>query len=387
MRIFYDGFIFDFQQYGGINRYFNEIIARLPAGCTPIVSSYLGERDFWPVHPRRQIIRSRPFAKTPTLAGLGRAWMSFRLATTPVDLVHPTYFQRLTPGDLSRLGRPLVVTIFDMIHELFAERFDPLDVVAAKRTYIESADAILCISEQTQADLLNRYPQVEERTFVTPLASSMIVDPVQSQTAPDLDQPYFLYVGGREGYKNFGVLLTALRRFSQRNPGSQLRVVGSPWLPAERCLIRELDLEQSIVHEGKVGDGRLSILYHRSVALIYTSLYEGFGIPLLEAMRCHTAVICSQTSSLPEVGGTAPLYFEPTDADALCSQMEALVTSSSLRAECVARGTIQERRFSWQRTADLTLAVYEKLVTSDCLKQRTGKTPADSLAPDTNSYE
>jgi glycosyltransferase involved in cell wall biosynthesis len=364
MRVFYDGFIFDFQQYGGINRYFNEIIARLPLECIPVVSTYLGQRDFWPVHPRRRIIRSRPFAKIPALAGLGRAWMSLRTSMTSFDIAHPTYFQRLTPGDLSRLGRPLVVTVHDMIHEIFREKSDPLNVAEAKRTYIERADAILCDSAQTRVDLLDRFPHVEDRAFVTPLASSMVVDPIQNQAASDLDRPYFLYVGGREGYKNFGVLLRALQRFSPRNPEFQLRVVGDPWRPEERRLMEELGVESFIVHEGKVGDSRLSVLYHRSVALVYPSLYEGFGIPLLEAMRCRTAVISSQSSSLPEVGGAAPLYFEPSNADALCAHMESLVRSSSLRAECVARGIAQERQFSWDHTADLTFAVYEKLASS-----------------------
>ena len=361
MRIFYDGFIFDFQQYGGINRYFNEIIARLPEDSHPIVSTFLGERDFWPIHRGRRIIRSRPFASMPSLSALGRAWMSLRVATTPVDVAHPTYFQRLTPGEVSRIGRPLVVTVFDMVHERFFEKSDPLGVVEAKRNYIEHADAILCISEHTREDMLNHFPQVEARTFVTPLGSSMNVSRATDYSLADT-RPYFLYVGGRDGYKNFDVVLVALQEFAERNADALLKVVGNDWKADEQRTIARLRLERNVVHEGRADDDRLSSLYNRSIALIYPSLYEGFGIPLLEAMRCRTAVICSRTSSLPEVGGEAPLYFDPRNADELCAQMEAIANSSSLRLECVARGLLQESKFSWDNTADLTFAAYNRVV-------------------------
>lgn len=360
MRIFYDGFIYDFQPYGGINRYFNEIIARLPAGDEPVVSTFLGAREFWPEHPCRSVLRSRPFARVPALAALGRGWLSLRTALARADLFHPTYYHLLTPGVVRR--RPLVVTVHDMIHEIFPEQIDRDGAVrAAKRASIERADAILCNSEHTRRDLIERFPSAVGRSYVTPLASSMTVDVALARAEPGLDRPYFLYVGGREGYKNFAPLLAAWRRFSVRHSEIQLRVVGSPWLPAERRELTEACLERSVVHEGRAGDARLAALYHRSLALVYPSLYEGFGIPLLEAMRCGTAVVCARSSSLPEVGGDAPFYFDPANAEDLCAQLEAVATSSSVRAAHVARGAERADVFSWDRTAILTLEVYRKL--------------------------
>jgi glycosyltransferase involved in cell wall biosynthesis len=362
MRIFYDGFIYDFQAHGGINRYLLEIIHRLPSEFTPVLSTFIGDRGFWPDHPRLTTIRARPFARLPSLQPLGLLSMSLQVACSRCDLAHPTYYQRLTPGSVRRLGRPLVITVHDMIHEIYPDQIDPLGVVrTAKRDCIQAADAILCNSQHTRRDLIERFPEVETRTVVTPLASSMSLDAQALTQIPPHTRPSFLYVGGREGYKNFGFLLEAWARFSKKFPDAQLRVVGSRWSAREQERIAELALGESILHQGPVDDRQLSALYHRSLALIYPSRYEGFGIPPLEAMRCGTAVICARSSSLPEVGGDAPLYFSPDDAYELLAHMSALIETPSLREIRVRLGAAQAARFDWTITAAQTLAVYRQL--------------------------
>jgi glycosyltransferase involved in cell wall biosynthesis len=362
MRIFYDGFIYDFQAHGGINRYLNEIIHRLPSDFTPVISSFIGNRGFWPDHPRLTPLRARPFARLPLLKPLGLASMSLQVARAHFDLAHPTYYQRLTPGSVRRLGRPLVITVHDMIHELYPEQIDPLGVVrTAKRECIQAADAILCNSQHTRRDLLERFPAVEAHTVVTPLSSSMTIEAETLRLAPAPEQPYFLYVGGREGYKNFGFLLKNWALFVQKFPDVQLRVVGSRWSPDEQKQIAALSLHSSIQHQGPVDDLHLAALYHRSMALVYPSRYEGFGIPPLEAMRCGTAVICARSSSLPEVGGQAPLYFSPDNSDELLAHLIALAENPSLRETHVRLGATQAARFTWDLTAQQTLAVYRQL--------------------------
>jgi glycosyltransferase involved in cell wall biosynthesis len=361
MRIFYDGFIYDFQQFGGINRYLNEIIQRLPGDTTPIVSTYLGPREFWPRHENLKIVRSRPFARTPALKFIGRAWLRMQTKIAAPDLYHPSYYELLDEG--ISLRRPLVVTVHDMIHEIFSgEKNLSESVRSAKRALVSRADAILCNSENTRRDLIRFYPSTETKCSVTPLASSITVDTAEAQAEPGLDRPYFLYVGGRESYKNFGVMLEAWSQFSQRHREFNLRVVGSAWRPEERSLLAELKTRDSIILHEKTPDSKLAILYHRSVALVYPSSYEGFGIPPLEAMRCHTAVISSHSSSLPEVGGDAPLYFDPRDPAELCDQMIRLAESPSLRASCVARGDERTHCFSWGKTAAATHDVYRKVL-------------------------
>src|ERR1019366_7689767 len=184
MRIHYDGYIYDLQQYGGINRYFNEIIGRLPPADEPLVSTFLGQRSFWPVHPRLQILRSRPFARAPRFAPLGRFWLRRRIKLARPDLLHPTYYHWLTP-ELLRSRVPMVATVHDMIHELYPRELDPQGThAAAKRRLVERADLILCNSEHTRRDLLTFFPQVQPRTRVTPLAASLDLDREADATTP-----------------------------------------------------------------------------------------------------------------------------------------------------------------------------------------------------------
>jgi glycosyltransferase involved in cell wall biosynthesis len=362
VRIFYDGFIYDYQAHGGINRYFNELIARLPADATPMVSTYLGARENWPRHPRLRVVQSKPFARWPALAGLGRAWMRLQVERQPRDLVHPTYYQMHTPTELRRSRRPVVVTVLDMIHEVFAETLDPHGEMArAKAACVERADAILCISEHTRADLVARFPAVAERCVVTPLASSMEVEATALAAATPPERPYFLHVGGREAYKNFPFLLRAWAKYHAARPDAQLVVVGRQWLAPERTLLAELRLEDSVVHRGEADDAQLAVLYRQSLALIYPSLYEGFGIPPLEAMRCGTAVLASDATCLPEVCGDAPLYFDPRDEEALLAHLLAVTDSEAARRGCIERGAVRAALFSWDRTAAQTWDVYRRL--------------------------
>jgi glycosyltransferase involved in cell wall biosynthesis len=362
MRIFYDGFIYDFQQYGGINRYHNELIRRLPGSVTPIVSTFLGQRDFWPEHPNRRLVRSRPFAKMPALAPFGRAWMGARVSALNYDLAHPTYYELLTPGGIKSLRRPLVVTVHDMIHEIFASELDPSGrMAAAKRACIEAADAILCNSENTRADLLARFPAVEKRVLVTPLAASIELPTEEALNRATFDRPYFVYVGGRDSYKNFGQLLRVWKTFSARHRHVDLRVVGSKWLRSEEEFVAQAGLGRTIIHQGKASDALLAALYRNALGLVYPSRYEGFGIPPLEAMVCGTAVICAACSSVPEVCGDAALYFSPDDDESLLHQLNSAVENPTLRTECIQKGLARAVYFSWDRTANLTWKLYQDL--------------------------
>jgi glycosyltransferase involved in cell wall biosynthesis len=267
-----------------------------------------------------------------------------------------------TPSELRRSRRPVVITVLDMIHEVFADTLDPRrEMARAKAACIERADAILCISEHTRADLVARFPAVAERCVVTPLASSMEIDADAVAAASPPECPYFLHVGGREAYKNFPFLLRAWAKYHAARPETQFVVIGRQWLAPERALLAELKIEDSVVHRGEADDAQLALLYRQSLALIYPSLYEGFGIPPLEAMRCGTAVLCSDASSLPEVCGDAPLYFDPRHEEMLLAHLLTLTDSDTARRACIERGTARARLFSWDRTAAQTWEVYRQL--------------------------
>ena len=181
------------------------------------------------------------------------------------------------------------------------------------------------------------------------------------------DPPFFLYVGSRAAYKNFDRLLDAMRSVVASNPDCCLCVVGGHFTRRERECVAEAGLSQKIVHFGHATDGQLARLYNASIALVYPSQYEGFGIPLLEAMRCGTAVVAANTSSIPEVAGSAALLFDPNSTDELCEALLGLLNNTARRAAFVERGSQRVLRFSWQRTAEQTMEVYRAIANAEGL--------------------
>ncbi len=359
MNILYDGWIFGLQAAGGINRYFARIISNLPEEFTPVfTANNLGKIDR-PSHPNLSVFKCQAFRPRRISSRIEEPFFRF-VAGRKYDVAHPTYYTLLTGRELSDYRCPVVLTVHDMIHELFAAQMDSTGEEAAiKRRAIMAATAIICVSENTKYDLLNIYPAVEEKVFVIHNAHG--IDANMSHGAETTPQPpYFIYVGSREvGYKNFARLLHAFGDVVSRFDDATLCVVGAPFKDAEHKLINELKLTGSVQNYGHVSDAHLAKLYRRSVALVYPSLYEGFGIPPLEAMACETAVIASNSSSIPEVVGDAGLLIEPSSVDAMTDAMLLMLNDSAKRECLIEAGRRRIENFSWEKTARQTVEVYQ----------------------------
>lgn len=236
------------------------------------------------------------------------------------------------------------------------------DTTRAKQSAIQAADAVICISENTKNDLLKYFPAAESKTTITHLASEFSGDwAYGDETIPS--RPYFLYVGSRDKeYKNFDTLLIAFSKAASVNPDILLCVVGSPFNDEEEEQITELKLTDRMQHYRYASDTHLAKLYRCSVAFVYPSLYEGFGIPPLEAMACGTVVVASNSSSIPEVVGDAGILFEPKAAQDLADILLNLLDSPSERDRLIARGHHRRQQFSWDRTAAQTVEVYRSLL-------------------------
>jgi glycosyltransferase involved in cell wall biosynthesis len=255
----------------------------------------------------------------------------------------------------------MVLTVWDMIHEIFSDQMDPPGFVAQmKRKAIKAADAIICISENTRKDLLERYPEAEDKVSVTALAADINISLANGpEVVPS--RPYYLYVGSRSFYKNFGGLSAALAKAVSARPEMALCVVGAPFNEMEQRLIADLKLTNHIEHYGYPTKEHLAKLYRQSIALVYPSLYEGFGLPPLEAMSCGTAVVASDVASIPEVVGEAGLLFDPQSPDALTDRLLLLFDSPAERNRLVAKGHERVRAFSWDKTAAETLQIYRSV--------------------------
>ena len=290
----YDGSIYSHQAAGGISRYFANIIKNLPPDFVPILTTKYNRTLNSPEHPALKVYNFPVFRPRRISFPLGKLYLRAVGRIVRPHLIHPTYYSRLTGEKMSHRRCPLVITVWDMIHEIFPDTMDPHGVGAReKKEAILGSDAVLCISESTKADLLTRVEVPEERITVTHLASEIDASiSYGDEVVPE--QPYFLYVGSRAPYKNFDGLCKALSILNEKVTDIQLCVVGSPFNNKENELIGELGLMTVIENYGEVTDSHLAKLYRCSVAFVYPSLYEGFGIPLLEAMACGTAIIACQ---------------------------------------------------------------------------------------------
>ncbi|MFL6255481.1 MAG: glycosyltransferase family 4 protein [Pyrinomonadaceae bacterium] len=370
MRILYDGFIYGAQATGGVNRYFTRLIAGLPVSFRPAL--LLGRRRAinYPTHPKLKVYeygRRRLDAVSHRLSlGLSRLEdyrVRQRVDSGRFDLAHPTYYNLLTGREVGDYRCPVVLTVWDMIHERFPETLDVTGAhVEEKRRALHGADRLICISENTRDDLLERYPALADRVHVTHLASS-IDESMSRGPEPVPRRPFFLYVGFRAAYKNFGLLLSAFARIAPTRPDAALCVVGAPLTEEEQRRVSELGLGGRLELFEHPTDAHLAKLYRSSVALVYPSLYEGFGIPPLEAMSCGTPVVASDRSSLPEVVGDAGLLFDPRSADQLSDILRALLDQPSERERLIERGYRRARLFSWEKTVAQTLDIY-RAVTS-----------------------
>lgn len=367
MRILYDGRIYQIQNAGGINRYFASLISRLPESFIPTFTTCESRDLHHPSHPNLKVF---PYRKFSSRSRSISSWLEkyyFRsvAAFNRFDVAHPTYYTLLTRQELDKYRCPVVLTVHDMIYEIFPEQTDPLGKNAeSKQKAVLAAEAIICVSENTKKDLLERHPSLEDRVTVTYLASEIEAS-LSHGSEPVPSQPYYLYVGSRAKYKNFDGLLVAIAKTVSLQPDVVLCIVGSPLNDIEEKMIVNLKLTNHIKYYGYVNDNHLAKLYRCSVAFVYPSLYEGFGIPPLEAMSCGTVVVASNCSSIPEVVGDAGLLFDPKSTNDLVDILLFLLDSSTERDRLIAKGYKRAQAFSWDKTVAQTVDIYRSV--KDCL--------------------
>lgn len=364
MQILYDGQIYARQTAGGINRYFANLISRLPQDFTPALTTCQSQKVNYPTHPNLKTFFYQRWGFRPGRVSYWLEQYYFRAITAfnNFNVIHPTYYSLLTRQEFKQSRYPVVLTVYDMIHELFSEQMDANGrQIEEKRKAILAAQAIICISENTKKDLLERYSLPEEKVTVTYLASEIDAS-LSHGSEPVSSRPYYLYVGSRAKYKNFDRLLAAFAKAVSVQPDIALCVVGAPFNETEQKQIAELQLSDRIEHYAYASDTHLAKLYRCSIAFVYPSLYEGFGIPPLEAMFCGTAVVASNGSSIPEVVGDAGILFDPESIGDLADILLSLLDSPTERDRLITNGQQRAKAFSWDKTVTQTLDVYRSVV-------------------------
>lgn len=275
------------------------------------------------------------------------------------DLIHPSYTN--AADLLPHIGKtPLVVTVHDMTHELFPESFAPHDPTALrKKLYVEKASRIIAISENTKKDLVELYHIDPDLIDVIYHGNSLVLPSPDEEIAIDLPDNYILFVGGRSSYKNFDTFLQGFAAVANETPDLWLLCIGGgPFTQKEHDLLRRLRIDDR-VKQRVLSDNELALSYKRARAFVYPSLYEGFGLPILEAFSCKAPVLCARASCFPEIAGNAALYFDGKDSDSMAQCMLDVMNSEEKREELIAEGMERLRLFSWQKCARKTIRSYE----------------------------
>lgn len=256
---------------------------------------------------------------------------------------------------------PIVVTIHDLIYVTepgaapsAAARFYADALIA---TAVRRARVVIAVSEATRQEVLRRYRIQGHRVRVVQEAASEVFS---AAAQPVVDgRPYVLFVGTLKAHKNPLMLVEALDRVRRRSRLDVTLVVAGKKDPRQKALSEKVLAADFVRYAGAVSDGELARLYRGAQALVLPSFKEGFGLPALEAMACGTPVLLSDRSSLPEVGGEAALYFDPTQIDALERLLYNVLTDANTRKDLSEKGIRRARAFSWQRAARQTLDVYK----------------------------
>ena len=269
-----------------------------------------------------------------------------------------------------------VVTVHDLAYKYFPEYFPKRDVLELNLLgdfAIRNADHLIAVSESTKRDILRWYPTMTEdritvvyHGFDAELFSVGRNEDEEKRVRDSLciDGDYLLYTGAIQPRKNLGVLIDAFAILKKRGGMKDLKLVlagGDAWLSeGVHAKVEESTFRDDIVMPGQIAFGDLGHLMRGASAYVFPSLYEGFGIPVLEAFAARVPVIVADNSSLREVGGDAAGYFDANDAEELALKMQKVLSDDVLRTGTIARGLEQVKKFSWEKCARETLDVLKK---------------------------
>lgn len=364
MRIGIDARLADYTR-GGIARYTTQLVHALRA--------LDGEHELIGIRARRPQVEPPGLPThqtrsvyTPPHHRLETHLLSWELRRAGLDLLHSPDVVPPRPGSWRS-----VITV----HDLAFLRFPGLLTTQSRRYYgsiqraVQQADAIIAVSEATAYDLVELADAPPDRIRVVYEAADPTLGPMDPELAArlvrerfGLEQPYILFVGTLEPRKNLPLLLQAYSMIRKEFPARLVLAGGRGWLSQEVFdTVQRLALSDGVTFLGEVSPSDLQPLYCAADALTLPSLYEGFGLPPLEAMACGTPVVVSNGGALPEIVGDAGLVVRPDDPEDLAHGLGWVLGNTAFREALIRRGHTRAAAFSWHKAAQETLAVYESV--------------------------
>jgi glycosyltransferase involved in cell wall biosynthesis len=308
----------------------------------------------------------------PGLMTLGNLMLSLAIQRHQIDIIHDP--NGIAPFLGPSQGARRIVTIHDVFAYIYPEAHNHLDNwrywVMLPHT-VRKADLILTDSNHSRRDIEHFLAVPNDRVLVIPCGIDRRFRPLPESSERqavisryNIKPPYLLYVGGINARKNIARLLEVYSHVCERHPEITLVIGGKrQWQTSEiDATFQRLELENRVHFSGYIADADLPALYSAADAFVFPSLYEGFGLPPLEAMACGTPVITSNAASLPEIVGDAALTVDPYDVAGLAAAIERVLTDATLRADLRQRGIQRAALFTWERAAHQTLAAYEQVL-------------------------
>ena len=366
MKIAFDYQIFAQQSYGGISRYYKNLAAEL-LQLEQNISIFAGlHRNNYLAALPNDIISGYKLTRYPPKTGklfqrANHYLTNYQMKLWKPEVIHETYYSNFTPN---KNNVPRIVTAHDIIHELFPETHNKNNIITQRKiSAFNRADHIISISHNTKKDLIEFFGISPERITVIHLGPSSLSIKGNHHSNESNNKSFLLYVGPRAGYKNFNCFLEAVSQSKKLIDEFDIVAFGGGMLTAdEQATIRSLGFKNGQVKQIGGDDSVLASLYKDAIAFVHPSLYEGFGIPPLEAMAFECPVISSNSSSMPEVIGHAGEYFNPKEPESIKVAIENVVFSQSRIRDLKAKGLERIQVFSWQKCAKETLAIYKDMV-------------------------
>lgn len=363
MKVLYDYQALFLQKYGGVSRYFYEVINGirkmhpeddLEVNAAVSINYYFRNE----ITMRKKRLRhGNAFLNN---LGIYASLQKSVLFRRRFDIIHPTFYydDYLFKYPTLLCGSKIVVTIHDMIHERMGEDHSTIE---AKRKSLYRADGIIAVSEYTKNDMLDIYPDLIKKPIKVIYHGNSLEDSLAEMDS-DFPVKYILFLGRRDGYKNFDVLIEAFKRVNNII-GDLFLVVsgGGDFSEEELAKINRAGIGNRI-RKKDLSDEMLAKAYKGALAFVFPSKYEGFGIPIVEAFSQGCPVILSNSTCFPEIAGDAGVYFNPDSPEGLAQRIVDICYNESLRKKLIEAGRERLNSFSWERSAIETREFYCSLI-------------------------
>jgi len=359
MNLIFDNIIYSLQKSGGGSVYWTELLKRFEKYSENKVLYYEQSGEINNIF-RKSLKLTK--VKTETFLNLPiRRYLNFTKPITEKSIFHSSYFRISASKNAVN-----ITTIHDFTTEKFRTGIARRVNLLQKKHAVMNSAGIICISENTKKDLLHFIPKVDPGKIIViyngvsddffKISEEFNISEQDAKFLSLENEKYLLYIGHRTDYKNFPLALKAAAIVKDKY---KLVIVGEP-LTADETVMTNQYLGSNYLQISKLDNEKLNLLYNKAFALLYPSSYEGFGIPLVEAMKTHCPVIASKNSSIPEVVGDGGIVLENCDADSIAEKIVAL-EDIEFRNKLVAAGVLQSKKFNWDQTYMQYLEFYKKV--------------------------